>query len=257
MIVKHCAKECLLWLYSWGNTHTHTCACTHILHKAATPEVKTQTSACQSRTQAFFQTGSEAVANVRWMMETFKESYLSLHWTHSPTFLKGQALFLVVSSICFKVAFAKVLVFSNQWPLNQVPLVLQDHQGCLRCPLSEVEPNLPVLKRGLDTVTSFQRTQYLLISCSVMSDSLCHHGLQHASLPCPSASPRVLLKLRAIELVMPSNHLILCHLHSMEHIPWTQYGRGEEKKSKSTVGESDKLHLIQVIKENISTTIIW
>ena len=210
MIVKHCAKECLLWLYSWGNTHTHTCACTHILHKAATPEVKTQTSACQSRTQAFFQTGSEAVANVRWMMETFKESYLSL---------KGQALFLVVSSICFKVAFAKVLVFSNQWPLNQVPLVLQDHQGCLRCPLSEVEPNLPVLKRGLDTVTSFQRTQYLLISCSVMSDSLCHHGLQHASLPCPSASPRVLLKLRAIELVMPSNHLILCHLHSMEHIP--------------------------------------
>ena len=30
----------------------------------------------------------------------------------------------------------------------------------------------------------------LLFSCSVMSDSLQPHGLQHASLPCPSPSPR-------------------------------------------------------------------
>ena len=29
MIVKHCAKECLLWLYSWRNTHTHTHAHAH------------------------------------------------------------------------------------------------------------------------------------------------------------------------------------------------------------------------------------
>ena len=36
-----------------------------------------------------------------------------------------------------------------------------------------------------------------------MSDSLQPHGLQHAR-------PR-LLKLKSIELVMPSNHLILCH----------------------------------------------
>ena len=67
------------YIHGETHTHTHTCTHTHILHKAATPEVKTQTSACQSNTQAFFQTGSEAVANVRWMMETFKESYLSLH----------------------------------------------------------------------------------------------------------------------------------------------------------------------------------
>ena len=33
-------------------------------------------------------------------------------------------------------------------------------------------------------------------------------GLQHARLPLPSQS---LLKLMSIELVMPSNHLILCH----------------------------------------------
>ena len=45
-------------------------------------------------------------------------------------------------------------------------------------------------------------------SCSVMSDSLRPHGLQHARLPCPSQS---LLKLMSIESVMPSNHLIFCH----------------------------------------------
>ena len=37
-----------------------------------------------------------------------------------------------------------------------------------------------------------------------MSDSLQPHGLQHARLPCP------LLKLMSMELVMSSNHLILC-----------------------------------------------
>ena len=46
-------------------------------------------------------------------------------------------------------------------------------------------------------------------SRSVMSDSLRPHGMQHARLPCPSPTPS-LLKLRSIESVMPSNHLILC-----------------------------------------------
>ena len=36
------------------------------------------------------------------------------------------------------------------------------------------------------------------------------HGLQHARFLCPSPAPRVLLKLMSFELVMPSNHLILC-----------------------------------------------
>ena len=48
-------------------------------------------------------------------------------------------------------------------------------------------------------------------SCSAMSNSLRPHGLQHARPPCPSQTPRVLLKLMSIELVMPSNNLILCH----------------------------------------------
>ena len=46
-------------------------------------------------------------------------------------------------------------------------------------------------------------------SCSVMSDSLQPHGLQHTRLPCPSTISQSLLKLMSIELVMPSNHLIV------------------------------------------------
>ena len=47
-----------------------------------------------------------------------------------------------------------------------------------------------------------------LFSCSVMSNSLRPHGLQHTWLPCPVS--RNLLKL--IESVMPSSHLFLCCL---------------------------------------------
>ena len=43
----------------------------------------------------------------------------------------------------------------------------------------------------------------LLFSRSVVSDFLRPHGLQHARLPCPCS-------VMSIELVMPSNHLILC-----------------------------------------------
>ena len=50
----------------------------------------------------------------------------------------------------------------------------------------------------------------LLLSRSIVSDSLWPRGLQHARLPCPSPTPRSLLKLISNELVMPSNHLILC-----------------------------------------------
>ena len=62
------------------------------------------------------------------------------------------------------------------------------------------------------TKTSSTRGMFFLVvvSCSVVSSSLRPHGLQHAKLPCPSLSPRV-LKLMSIESVMPSNHLVLCH----------------------------------------------
>ena len=51
----------------------------------------------------------------------------------------------------------------------------------------------------------------LLFTHSVVSNSLQPCGLQHTRLPCLSLSPGILLKLMSIELVIPSNHLILCH----------------------------------------------
>ena len=47
-------------------------------------------------------------------------------------------------------------------------------------------------------------------SCSLVSDFLRLHELQHARPPCPITNPQSLPKLLSIELVMPSNHLILC-----------------------------------------------
>ena len=48
------------------------------------------------------------------------------------------------------------------------------------------------------------------LSCSVVSDSLRPHELQHAR-PLSITNSRRLAKLMSIELVMPSNHLILFH----------------------------------------------
>ena len=47
-------------------------------------------------------------------------------------------------------------------------------------------------------------------SHSVVSDSLRPDGPQHARPPCPSPTRRI-CSFMSIELVMPSNHLILCH----------------------------------------------
>ena len=68
-------------------------------------------------------------------------------------------------------------------------------------------PKLIVFSHSL----SFENWIYLLFNCSVISDSLRPHGLQPARPPCPSLSLGVYSKLMAIESMMPSNHLILCH----------------------------------------------
>ena len=51
----------------------------------------------------------------------------------------------------------------------------------------------------------------LLLSHSVMSDSLWHHGPQACQASLSITISWRLLKLMSIESVMPSNHLILCH----------------------------------------------
>ena len=43
-----------------------------------------------------------------------------------------------------------------------------------------------------------------------MSDSLRPHELQHTRPPCPSPTPKIYSNSCPLELVMPSNHLILC-----------------------------------------------
>ena len=48
-------------------------------------------------------------------------------------------------------------------------------------------------------------------SCSVVSDSLQPHGLQHARASLSITNSQSLLKLMPIKSVMRSNHLILCH----------------------------------------------
>ena len=67
-----------------------------------------------------------------------------------------------------------------------------------------------------------QSWSFSICCCSVAKSCLTLCGpyeLQHARLPCPSLSPGSSLRLRCIESVMPSNHLILCHplllLHSV------------------------------------------
>ena len=65
------------------------------------------------------------------------------------------------------------------------------------------------LMQGLSAVRLHLNGSQELFSCSIVSNSLQPHGLQHARLPCPSLSPS-LLKFMSIESVMPSNHLILC-----------------------------------------------
>ena len=101
-----------------------------------------------------------------------------------------------------------------------------------------------VKKGGTESSASRHGAFPIQFSHSVLSNSLEPYGLQHARLPCPSSTPgvitnsRSLLKHMFIELVMPFNHLILCHLlllpsifpslrvfsnESVLHIRWSKY----------------------------------
>ena len=51
----------------------------------------------------------------------------------------------------------------------------------------------------------------VVVSHSVLSNSLQTHGLQHTSLPCPSPTPGACSNM-TIESVMPSNHILCCPL---------------------------------------------
>ena len=56
-----------------------------------------------------------------------------------------------------------------------------------------------------------RRLSSVQFSPSVVSDSLRPHGRQHTRPSCPSTTPRAYTQTYVLELVLPSNHLILCH----------------------------------------------
>ena len=86
------------------------------------------------------------------------------------------------------------------------------------------------------TLLKFSSVQF---SCSVASNSLWPHGLQHTRLPCPFLTPGACSNSWSIESVIPSNHLLLCHplillltifpsirvfsSESVLHIRWPKY----------------------------------
>ena len=92
--------------------------------------------------------------------------------------------------------------WKNKWQPNLVFLPGKSHgqkslAGCCPWSCKRIRHNL---------VTKFSSVQF---SCSVVSDSLRPHELQHARPPCASptgSSPRLM----SVESVMPSSHLILC-----------------------------------------------
>ena len=71
-----------------------------------------------------------------------------------------------------------------------------------------VEPNLLICQFQCCVPANPSNLTRLLFIAQLFL-ALRPYGLQHARLPCPSPSPRV-CSLMSIELVMPSNHLILC-----------------------------------------------
>ena len=91
-------------------------------------------------------------------------------------------------------------------------------------------------------------------SCSVVSDSLQPHGLQHARPPCPSPTPS-LVKVMSTELVMPSNHLILCHSLSSCLQSFPSSGSFQMSQFFASGGQSSIIYL-EFLKETVRTTFI-
>ena len=67
------------------------------------------------------------------------------------------------------------------------------------------------------TITCYGLISFLMIFFDIQFSlivqsclTLRPHGLQHNRPPCPSANSQSLLKLMSIEMVVPSNYLILC-----------------------------------------------
>ena len=110
-------------------------------------------------------------------------------------------------------------------------VMLSNHPSMLPTSLPSVFPSVRVFFSESALCSAVQ------FSCSVLSNSLQPHGLQHTRLPCPSPTPGAYSM--SVVSVMPFNHLILCHLllllpsifpsirvfsnESALHIRWPKY----------------------------------
>ena len=103
------------------------------------------------------------------------------------------------------------MAFSRQEYWTRLPSLLP---GDL--PDSGIEPTSAVVpaSQADSLLPSYWRIPLLCSSVqfsrSVVSDSLQSHGLQHSRPPWSITTSQSLLKLMSFELVMPSNHFILC-----------------------------------------------
>ena len=83
------------------------------------------------------------------------------------------------------------------------------HNWATSLSLSCISHLYPLICSGILRLLPYLQFSSVQFSCSVMSDSLQPHELQHTRPPCLSPTPGD-HSLMSIESVMPSSHLILC-----------------------------------------------
>ena len=96
------------------------------------------------------------------------------------------------------------------WKRNSIkkarPFIVAEKYDTLRHKFSKMYAKLAENLKIL-----FRENLSLLFSCSVMSNSLRPHGLQHARFPCPSPSPRAYSNSCPLSRwCPPTRYLILC-----------------------------------------------
>ena len=122
-------------------------------------------------------------------------------------------------------SLSRVRLFGTPWTVvHQVPPSVgfprQEYWSGLPFPspgdlpdpgIEPMSPAFPALAGRFFTLCHLGSPHKMVqFSCSVMSNSLQVHRLQHTRFPLSITNSQSLLKLMSIESVMPSNHLILC-----------------------------------------------
>ena len=125
----------------------------------------------------------DQIANIHWIIEKAREFQKNIYF-------------------CF-IDYAKAfdcVDHNKQWEILK-EVGIQDHITCLLRNLYAGQE--ATVRTRHETISSVQ------FSCSVVSNSLRPHEPQHSRPLCPSPSPRVYSNSCPM---IPSNHLILCHL---------------------------------------------